>query len=138
MNNPINNPINDPAKQLDLDDLKNLRKELSKTINIIREEAFEARETKEEEKKITEEQFKEAQNKWQDLQLEEMKLSGLLMSLELDFLLDTNADSPMSKIIKATTKLKEAAKKIKQFQDFLDAVADVIEIFGAVIKAIKK
>lgn len=124
---------NEMNKTLNLDELKALRKELSGTIHIIREEAFKAFE----EKEIDQSQFQDAKDYWQELQIKESLLMGIIMSSELDFLLDTNINSPMSKIIQATQKLKKAARKIEDFQEFLKTVADVIEVFGVVVKAIQ-
>jgi 5'-deoxynucleotidase YfbR-like HD superfamily hydrolase len=119
--------------KLSLDDLKACRKELSDSINVTRHEAFEALG----DRRISSAEFQDARDYWQQLQIYESKLQGLIMSLQLDFLLDTNVDSPRSRIVQATDKLKTAARRIQEFQNFLAAVADVIEIFAGVIKAIQ-
>ena len=120
-------------KKLDLDDLKNCRKKLSDLINEIRSKAFDALD----DRKISSSEFQDARDNWQMLQIQESRLMGQIMSLELNFLLDTNVDTPLSKIVQATDKLNAAAINIEDFQKFLGAVTDVIEIFASVIKAIQ-
>ncbi|ELS00637.1 hypothetical protein Xen7305DRAFT_00003380 [Xenococcus sp. PCC 7305] len=124
---------NNLNKKLSLEDLKSLREELTNTINIIRQEVFKARQ----DSTISERQFQEARDDWQELQIQENRLTGIIMSLALDSLLDTNVNSPRSKISKAIQKLNNAAKRIEEFNSFLRAVNDTIEVFGAVIKAIQ-
>jgi len=119
--------------KLNLDDLKDSRRKLSDSINITRSQAFDALDHH----KITSSQFQDAKYNWQMLQIQESQLTGQIISLQLDFLLDTNVNSPLSRIIQATDKLKAATTNIQEFEKFLGSITDVIEIFASVIKAIQ-
>ncbi|MEH2435291.1 MAG: hypothetical protein V7K25_13730 [Nostoc sp.] len=119
-------------KKLNFKDLEDCRKRLSDSIDVTRSQALDALKNN----KILSRQFQDAQDKWEKLQIRESELSVKIMSLQLDFLLDTNVNNPMSKIVGATDKLNAAARNIQNFQQFLDSIADVINIFDSLIKAI--
>ncbi len=65
------------------------------------------------------------------------KILALIMQMELNALLDTDTDSPATKIGIATKKLQEASQKIKNFLDFLTSIAEVIRIASGLIIAIQ-
>ncbi|MBN3869043.1 MAG: hypothetical protein V7L00_05390 [Nostoc sp.] len=119
-------------KKLNIDDLKKCREKLSESINISSSQALDAHNHN----KISSSDFQEAQKKWEKLEIQESELSGKIMALQLDYLLETNVNSPMSRIVGATDKLNAAATDIRNFQHFLDSIADVINIFDSLIKAI--
>jgi hypothetical protein len=121
------------STELDLDDLKKMRQELFNTIEFVKNEAGNARDNG----KINDQQFQQAQVEWGKLETKELELQGLIMALQLDFLLNTNVDSPRSRIIQATERLKTAAQNIEIFGNFLSEIAKVIDIFADTIKAIQ-
>jgi hypothetical protein len=111
------------STELDLDDLKKMRQELFNTIEFVKNEAGNARDNG----KINDTQFLDAQVEWGKLETQESTLQGLIMALQLDFLLDTNVDSPRSQIIQATNRLEQAARRIELFGNFLLEIAKVID-----------
>jgi lipid II:glycine glycyltransferase (peptidoglycan interpeptide bridge formation enzyme) len=120
------------SANLDIADLKALRKELTDGINEIRtkiEDAFSDR-------MILSNQYLKLKDKVGELELVELKLQAEISRQELDFILRTNSDSPKNQIKKATSNLKAVARKIENFDDVLSGIADVISIFGNITKAI--
>ena len=118
---------------LDLNDLKKIRDALSAAINETRSAGFKAFENKE----ISRSEFFQASQKWGDLETKEFMLQGLIMSLELGYILNSNVNSPGSRIQAATKRLENAAQQIKNFGSFLSAIATVINIVGSVVTAIQ-
>jgi hypothetical protein len=112
-----------------------MRKNLSSTIEVVKKEAGKARDFHP--PKISDQQFQQAQVEWGKLETQESTLQGLIMTLELDFLLDTNVDSPKSRIMQATNSLKTAAQRIDNFRSFLSEIGKVVGIFASTINAIK-
>ena len=86
---------------------------------------------------LSQSQFDNATNELIRLKLQSTKLLGLIMSRELDELLDTNADSPATRIKEATNKLQEASQRIQNFLDFLTAIAEVIRSASGMILALQ-
>jgi hypothetical protein len=126
------------TKQLTLDDLKSIRLEISQRYEEgmnIAEKRFQLGSSTP--GSLTQSQFDDAVGELQKLKLQSTKLLGLIMSMKLDFLLDTNKDSPASKIAVATENLKKATQKIEDFLDFLQRIAEVIRIAAGIIIAIQ-
>lgn len=59
------------------------------------------------------------------------------MNMKLDALLNTDKDSPASKIGIATDNLKKATQKIQDFHNFLQSIAEVTRIATGIILAIQ-
>jgi predicted Zn-dependent protease len=126
------------TKQLTLDDLKAIRLEISQRYEEgmnMAEKRFQLGSSNPD--SLTQSQFDDAVGELQKLKLQSTKLLGLIMNMKLDFLLDTNKDSPASKIAAATKSLKEATKKIEDFLEFLQKIAEVIRIAAGIIVAIQ-
>lgn len=123
------------STKLDLNDLQKMREELSNTIEFIRKEAGKARDF--DPPKISDRQWQQAKDEWGELETKELELQGEIDKLKLDFLLNTNVDSPRSRIIQATERLKTAAQHIEIFGAFLSEIGKVIGIFADTIKAIQ-
>lgn len=121
------------STKLNLGDLQNMRQELFNTIEFVKNEAGNARDAG----KIDDTKYQEAQVKWGELETQESTLQGLIMNLQLDFLLNTNINSPRTQIIQATNRLEQAARRIDLFGDFLLEIAKVIDIFANTINAIE-
>ena len=61
----------------------------------------------------------------------------MIASLELDALLKTDKNSPVSKIKKATENLTRATQNIRDILNFLQSIAEVIRIASGIIVAIQ-
>jgi hypothetical protein len=121
------------STKLNIGNLKRIRAELTNTINLVRTEAnnaFDAR-------KISDSEWQQAKDEWGKLETQESELQGLINSLELEFILDTNVESPRSRILQATNRLEAAARNIDEFGSFLSEIAKVIDIFASTITAIQ-
>ena len=121
------------STELKLDDLKKIRQELEKLINTIREEVSDAFDMGE----ISTQQFLRAKDKWGDLETIELELQGYIDHKELDFILNTNVDSPYSRILQATNRLKNSARNIDNFNNFLSDVTEVLNIFTSTVQAVQ-
>ncbi|MBW4515042.1 MAG: hypothetical protein KME11_07445 [Timaviella obliquedivisa GSE-PSE-MK23-08B] len=88
-------------------------------------------------KKISWQQKRDAEGELQKLKLLAAQLLGLIASRRLDDLLSTDVDSPASRIGIATDKLKVAAQRVDKFLEFLQVVADVIQIASGLVVAIQ-
>lgn len=121
------------STELKLDDLKKICQELTKLINTIREEVSDAFDMGE----ISTQQFLRAKDKWGDLETIELELQGYIDHTELDFILNTNVDSPYSRILQATNRLKNSARNINNFNNFLSDVTEVLNIFTSTVQAVK-
>ncbi|KST69010.1 hypothetical protein [Mastigocoleus testarum] len=119
------------STELKLDDLKKIRQELTKLINIIRAEVSDAFDMGE----ISTQQWLRARDKWGDLETIELELQGYIDYIELDFILNTNVDSPYSRILQATNSLKNSARNIDNFNNFLSDVTEVLNIFTSTVRA---
>lgn len=120
-------------KQLTVDELKAIRLEISQRY----EEGMNMAEEKFQLGTLTQSQFDDAVGELQKLKLQSTKLLGLIMNMKLNDLLDTDKDSPASKIGLATEKLKKATQKIEIFLEFLQRIAEVIRIAAGIIIAIQ-
>ncbi len=119
---------------LNLDNLKKIHQELTAAIDVAKTEANKAFESR----KISDQEFLQAKDEWGKLEVQESKLRGLIMAKELDFILNINEeDSPSSRILQATNRLRSSARDLDNFGSFLSAIADVIKIAGSVITAIQ-
>ena len=121
------------ATELTIDDLKNFRIEINQIYN----DAMNNAEKEFERGKLSQSQFDDATTELQRLKLQSTKLLGLIMGMSLEQLLNTDIDSPSTKIKIAADKLKEASQKIQNFLDFLQSVAEVIRIASGIILAIQ-
>ena len=121
------------STELKLDDLKKICQELTKLINTIREEVSDAFDMGE----ISTQQFLRAKDKWGDLETIELELQGYIDHTELDFILNTNVDSPYSRILQATNRLKNSARNINNFNNFLSDVTEVLNIFTSTVQTVQ-
>jgi hypothetical protein len=121
------------SKKLTLDQLKAFRAEIEQVyvegMNKVQQEFQRGT--------LTQNQYDDAESEFQQLKLQSKKLLGLIMSGKLDALLDTDVDSPASKIGIATNKLSKAAQKLDNFLEFLQSIAEVIRIATGLIVAIQ-
>ncbi len=126
-------PGTSATKQLTRDEIKAFRLEIdtayTEGMNKV-EKAFE-------QGSLTQSRFDDAVGQLQRLKLLSTKLLGLIISGQLGALLDTNKDSPASKIRIATDNLKNATQNIQNFLDFLQSIAEVIRIASGIILAIQ-
>jgi len=120
------------SDKLSIANLSRLLNELTNLIKIIKDEATEARAARE----ISSSEFIQVKDEWGKLETLQLRLKGLIDSQSLDYLLDTNVDSPRSRILQATERLKDATRNIDNIGAFLSSVADVISIFGNIAAVI--
>ncbi len=118
--------------ELTLNNLKIIRQDLGDAIDVIRNKALEAYESR----KISRSNLLKAKNEWGKLENSYIELAGLIMNKELDFILDTDVESPHSRIIQATNSLENAAQRIDNFASFLSEIGRVLGIFTSITKAI--
>jgi hypothetical protein len=121
------------AKDITIGELKEWRKQVLKAY----EEGSNQVEKAFEEKKISRGQMLNAVGELQRLKLLAAQLLGLIGSKQLDDLLSTDVDSPASRIGIATNKLMAAAQRIENFLEFLQVIADVIQIVSGVVVALQ-
>jgi hypothetical protein len=121
------------TRQLTVDDLKAIRLEISQRYD----EGMNKAEKEFQQGNITQNQFDDAVGQLQTLKLQSTKLLGLIMTMKLDALLDTDKNSPFSNIKNATEKLKNATQNIQNFINFLQSIAEVIRIIAGIIVAIQ-
>lgn len=121
------------STKLNIGNLKRIRAELTSTINVVRTEANNAFDTRE----ISDSQWQQAKDEWGKLEILEIELQGLINHLELGFILNTNVESPRSRILQATNRLEAAARNIDEFGSFSSEIAKVINIFASTITAIQ-
>lgn len=116
--------------ELTVMELKACRQKLSEAVQAIRDEKFQALDSG----KINLREFREIRDEQLELESLENRLTILVMDLQLDFLLNTDVDdSPGSRIVAATDKLVAAAKKLEEFDKFLQITAQIINLFSAII-----
>lgn len=121
------------AKAITIGQLKEWRKQVLKAY----EEGSNQVETAFEEKKISRGQMLNAVGELQRLKLLAAQLLGLIGGRQLDDLLSTDVDSPASRIGIATNKLMAAAQRIEKFLEFLQVIADVIQIVSSMVTALQ-
>jgi hypothetical protein len=121
------------SKKLTADQIKTFRLELLKAY----QEGSNQAEEQFQRGKLSQTQFVDAVEELQKLKLQSTKLLALLMSMELNGLLETNSDSPATRISKATDRLNLAARQIENFMEFLQSIADVIRITSGIIVAMQ-
>lgn len=121
------------STKLNLGNLKKIRAALTNAINVVRTEANAAFDSRE----ISDSEWQQAKDKWGELETDESELQGLINELELEFILDTDVNSPRSRILQATNRLENAARNIDEFGSFLSEIANVINIFASTVKAIQ-
>ena len=120
------------STEMNLGNLKKSRQALTEAINVVRKKANDAFDAR----KISDSKWQQIKDKWGELETKESELQGLLNQLELDFLLNTNVESPRSRILQATNRLENAARNIDEFGSFLSEIANVINIFTNIVQAI--
>jgi hypothetical protein len=114
-------------------ELKNCQKILSEGLEELRKVKSKALE----DKKITRDQFADILSYQLKLESLEGEITLLIMDKNLDEL-DTNApSSPGAKIVAATKKLNEANSKLADFNKFLNLLANLVNLFGAIANAIR-
>jgi hypothetical protein len=86
---------------------------------------------------ITQIQFDDASADLQTLRLASNRLLGLIMRDAINDLLNTDIDSPASRIRTATDRLREASGRIDDFMAFLSSLGDVIRIATGIIVAVQ-
>jgi hypothetical protein len=122
------------ATSLTRTELQDCLKTLSEGINKLKEVKSKALE----DQKINTKQF--AELLYFQLKLE--SLEGEIILLIIDKNLDElNTDlpgSPGAKIVAATKKLNEANSKLSDFNKFLELLAELVNLFGAIANAIRK
>ncbi len=121
------------ATELNKDNLREISNELTSTIAAIKEKALIAVDNEE----ISDSQFQQARDEYARLETQEIELQGLINSLELEFILNTSAESPLSQILQATEGLKSAEMKIDEFDSFSSNITEVINIVASTITAIQ-
>ena len=120
------------STKLDLDHLKEIRKAVTKAINTVRTETLNAYSRK----KISREQLVEAKDKWDELETKEIELQGSINSEELEMILDTSVENPVSRILQATHELEKAAQQNNNFSQLLSKISDVTQTIANIIKII--
>jgi hypothetical protein len=121
------------GKDITIGELKEWRKKVLEAYNTGSnsiETAFEA-------KKISRGQMLDAVGELQRLKLQAAKLLGLIASKQLDELLQTDTNSPATRIGQAVDKLNAAAARIDNFFSFLESIADVLRIAGGLVTALQ-
>lgn len=121
------------AKNITIGELKEWRKQVLKAYT----ESSNQVEIAFEEKKISRGQMLNAVGELQRLKLLTAHLLALIGGKKLDDLLSTDVNSPASRIGIATNKLTAAAQKIENFLEFLQVIADVIQIVSGIVIAIQ-
>lgn len=121
------------SKKLTVDQLKVFRAEISQ----VYDEGMNKAEKEFERGSLPQSQFDDAVAEFQKLKLQSTRLLGLIMQMKLGALLDTDVDSPASRIGKAIDRLNKASQKIQDFLNFLQSIAEVIRIASGLIIAIQ-
>ena len=119
------------STELNLGNLKKIRQELTKAINFVREKVNDAFDLGE----ISRQEWQQAKDGWGELETIESELQALINGKELDFILDTNIESPRSQILQATNQLENAAQKIDDFGNLLSEIAKISNILTNIINA---
>ena len=119
------------STELNLGNLKKIRQALTKAINVVREEVNDAFDLGE----ISVQEWQQAKDGWGKLETIESKIQALINGKELDFILDTNIESPRSRILQATNKLENAAQNIDNFGKLLSEIANIFNILTNIINA---
>ncbi len=114
--------------------------ELKKCLKILSEGIEELRKVKSkalEDKKINRNQF--AELLYFQLKLESLagEITLLIIDKELEELNTDVQNSPGAKIVAATKKLNEANQRLAEFDKFLDLLANLVKLYGAIANAIR-